>query len=79
MPYFLKIEGIAGESTDAKHKGEIEVESFSWGVPSAEVVPGDEFSLACSKLQIEHKAQSPTGAAGAATVAGFDIACNQKL
>jgi type VI secretion system secreted protein Hcp len=29
--YFLKIDGIDGESTDAKHKNEIEVESFSWG------------------------------------------------
>ena len=29
---FLKIDGIKGESTDAKHAGEIDVESFSWGV-----------------------------------------------
>lgn len=28
---FLKIEGIEGESTDAKHKGEIEILSWSWG------------------------------------------------
>jgi type VI secretion system secreted protein Hcp len=28
---FLKIDGIEGESADAKHKGEIEIESFSWG------------------------------------------------
>lgn len=28
---FLKIDGIDGESLDAKHKGEIEIESFSWG------------------------------------------------
>lgn len=28
---FLKIDGIDGESSDAKHKGEIEIESFSWG------------------------------------------------
>lgn len=28
---FLKIDGIDGESQDAKHKGEIEIESFSWG------------------------------------------------
>jgi len=28
---FLKIDGIDGESADAKHKGEIEIESFSWG------------------------------------------------
>jgi type VI secretion system secreted protein Hcp len=27
---FLKITGIEGESQDAKHKGEIELESFSW-------------------------------------------------
>ena len=30
--WFLKIDGIAGESTDAAHKGEIDVESWSWGV-----------------------------------------------
>jgi type VI secretion system secreted protein Hcp len=29
--YFLKIDGIAGESQDPRHPGEIEVESFSWG------------------------------------------------
>lgn len=28
---FLKIEGIEGESTDDKHKGEVEVLSYSWG------------------------------------------------
>ena len=31
VDYFLKIEGIEGESSDSKHKGEIEIESFSWG------------------------------------------------
>jgi type VI secretion system secreted protein Hcp len=30
--YFLKLDGIAGESRDAKHKDEIELVSFSWGV-----------------------------------------------
>ena len=29
--YFLKIDQVPGESTDAKHKDEIEVESWSWG------------------------------------------------
>jgi type VI secretion system secreted protein Hcp len=29
---FLKIDGIKGESADAKHKGEIEVLSWSWGM-----------------------------------------------
>jgi type VI secretion system secreted protein Hcp len=29
--YFLRIDGIAGESTDAKHKGELAVQTFLWG------------------------------------------------
>jgi type VI secretion system secreted protein Hcp len=31
VDYFLKIDGVDGESTDDKHKGEIELESFSFG------------------------------------------------
>lgn len=31
VDYFLKIEGIEGESADAKHKGEIDLDSWSWG------------------------------------------------
>lgn len=31
IDYFLKIDGIAGESVDAKHKNEIQLEAFSWG------------------------------------------------
>lgn len=31
VDYFLKIDGIEGESTDHKHKAEIDVESWSWG------------------------------------------------
>ena len=30
--WFLKIDGIQGESLDKVHKGEIDVESWSWGV-----------------------------------------------
>jgi type VI secretion system secreted protein Hcp len=33
--YFLKIDGIAGESTDRQHKEEIELVSFSWGLERA--------------------------------------------
>jgi type VI protein secretion system component Hcp len=29
VAYFLKLDRIVGESTDAKHPGEIELESFS--------------------------------------------------
>ena len=35
VDYFLKIDGIPGESLDHKHKDEIELESFSWGATNA--------------------------------------------
>lgn len=35
VDFFLKLDGVPGESTDDKHKGEIEVESFSWGEANA--------------------------------------------
>jgi type VI secretion system secreted protein Hcp len=31
VDYFIKFDGIKGESTDAKHKDDIDVESWSWG------------------------------------------------
>ena len=31
VDFFLKVDGIEGESTDAKHKNEIDVQSWSWG------------------------------------------------
>jgi len=31
VDYFLKLDGIDGESTDSKHKNEIDLESWSWG------------------------------------------------
>ena len=31
VDYFLKIDGIKGESPDSKHKDEIQLESWSWG------------------------------------------------
>lgn len=31
VDYFLKINGIKGESMDSKHKDEIDLESWSWG------------------------------------------------
>ena len=31
VDYFLKFDGIKGESADAKHKDEIDIESWSWG------------------------------------------------
>ena len=31
IDYFLQITGVEGESTDAKHKGWLDVDSWSWG------------------------------------------------
>lgn len=33
--WFLKIDGIEGESTSSAHKGEIDVESWSWGLTNS--------------------------------------------
>jgi type VI secretion system secreted protein Hcp len=35
VDYFLKLDGIEGESADHKHKGEIDLESFSWGATNS--------------------------------------------
>lgn len=35
VDYFLKIDGVDGESQDHKHKGEIDVSSWSWGETQA--------------------------------------------
>ena len=35
VDYFLKIDGVEGESTDSKHSKEIELESFSFGAANA--------------------------------------------
>lgn len=35
VDYFLKIDGIEGESFDDRHKGEIDVMSFSWGMSNS--------------------------------------------
>lgn len=35
VDYFLKVDGIDGEATDSKHKGEIDIESWSWGATNS--------------------------------------------
>lgn len=35
VDYFLKLEGVDGESQDSKHKNEIDLESWSWGENNA--------------------------------------------
>ena len=40
VDYFLKLDGIDGESTDSQHKGEIVIESFSWGASNTTPTEG---------------------------------------
>jgi type VI secretion system secreted protein Hcp len=47
--YFLKIDGILGESTDAKHKDEIEVLSWSWG-ETQEIAPSTSGGSGAGKV-----------------------------
>ena len=49
---FLKLDGIDGESRDAKHKGEIEIESFSWGA-SHPVASGGGAGGAAGKVSLQ--------------------------
>ena len=35
VDFFLKVDGIEGESADSKHKAEIDLESWSWGESNA--------------------------------------------
>jgi len=35
VDFFLKLDGIEGESSDSKHKNEIDLESWSWGETNA--------------------------------------------
>ena len=40
VDYFLKLDGIQGESVDEKHKDEIQIMSFSWGGSQTSSVAG---------------------------------------
>ncbi len=40
VDYFLKLDGIDGESADEKHKSEIQIMSWSWGASQVSSVSG---------------------------------------
>ena len=51
--YFLKIEGIRGESQDRQHKEEIELQSFAWG-NSIAYPQGDASETASGKVTFQN-------------------------
>jgi type VI secretion system secreted protein Hcp len=60
---FLKLDGIKGESIDDKHKDEIDIESFSWGLANSGAATQG----------------SATGGAGAGKVAFQDFHFTMKV
>jgi type VI secretion system secreted protein Hcp len=53
IDYFLKIDGIPGESLDSKHKGEIEVEAWSWGEANPVPPGGTGGGAGAGKVQMQ--------------------------
>jgi type VI secretion system secreted protein Hcp len=53
IDYFLKIDGIPGESLDAKHKGEIDVLSWSWGETNPVQPGGPGSGSGAGKVQMQ--------------------------
>ena len=51
VDFFLKLDGIPGESRDAHHKDEIDLESFSWG--EAMAAPHGNGGIGAGKTQLE--------------------------
>ena len=54
VDFFIKFDGIKGESTDAKHKDEIDVESWSFGETNAAGGGADRGDLR-SRAGCEHR------------------------
>jgi type VI secretion system secreted protein Hcp len=52
VDYFLKIDGVEGESQDAKHKGEIQILSFNFGESQAGSM-ADNGGGGCGKVQMQ--------------------------
>jgi type VI secretion system secreted protein Hcp len=53
VDYFIKFDGIKGESTDAKHKDEIDVESWSWGETNAGTPAGAGGGAGAGKVSMQ--------------------------
>ena len=52
VDYFLRIDGIPGESKDSKHKDEIDVEAWSWGEVNP-VQHGPGSGVGAGKVQMQ--------------------------
>lgn len=72
---FLKLDGIEGESTDDKHKGEIVIESWSFGAASRTLANGIASSRPClSDISFVKPVDKATPALLGAAMTGARIA-----
>ena len=53
IDYFLRIDGVPGESIDDKHKGEIDIEAWSWGETNAPPPGGVGGGAGAGKVQVQ--------------------------
>jgi type VI secretion system secreted protein Hcp len=66
VDYFLKIDGIEGESKADKHKDEIEIQSFSWGATQSGAFAGGggggagKVAMQDFHFTMKHSKASPT-------------------
>jgi type VI secretion system secreted protein Hcp len=74
IEYFLKLDGIPGESLAAKHTGEIELHSWSWGAHNHVNVEGS--GMSAGKVSIsEMSISKPVDKASAKLL---ELCCNGK-
>jgi type VI secretion system secreted protein Hcp len=74
VDYFLKIDGVDGESTDDKHKGEINIESWSWGVSQTTTAGGARAGKSCaSPMSFTKPVDKSSPALAANAVSGMVI------
>jgi type VI secretion system secreted protein Hcp len=53
VDYFLKLDGITGDSTVKGHEGEINVDSFSWGVSNSSSIGSGAGGAGTGKAQFQ--------------------------
>ncbi len=74
LDWFLKIDGIKGESTDALHKDEIVIEAFSWGAQRTSSAASAMRTRPCfSELSFVKLADAATPLLLANTFSGMSI------
>jgi type VI secretion system secreted protein Hcp len=54
LDMFLELAGIAGESTDPVHKGEIQISSWSWGLSEPASAASGESGAGAGKVSIQN-------------------------